>query len=41
MNITLDFDHDGIWLIEETDQGSIQMGHIPWQTIANYLKGYL
>ena len=40
-NITLDFDEDGIWLIEETNQGPLQMGHVPWHVIAKYLKDYL
>ena len=40
-NITLDFDEVGIWLIEETDEGPLQMGHVPWYVIAIYLKDYL
>lgn len=40
-SITLDFDDVGIWLIGETDQGPLQMGHIPWHVIATYLKDYL
>jgi hypothetical protein len=32
-NITLDTDELGIWLIEETDQGPLQMGHISWKEI--------
>ena len=44
-DITLDYDEDGIWLVEETFDGDHrvvkQMGHIPWVTIAVYLKEYL
>jgi len=44
-NITLDFDGDGIWLVNETFEGDRivvkQMGHIRWSIIAIYLKGYL
>ena len=32
-NITLDTDEFGIWLIEETEGGSKQMGHISWKEI--------
>lgn len=39
-NVTLDFDEDGIWLINETIAGPLQMGHIPWHVIATYLKEY-
>ena len=34
MNITLDTDELGIWLIEETPDGPQQMGHISWKTVA-------
>jgi hypothetical protein len=44
-NITLDYDADGIWLIEETFDGDHRvvkkMGHIPWVTIAVYIREYL
>lgn len=33
MNITLDTDELGIWLIDETDEGPQQMGHISWREI--------
>ena len=33
MNITLDTDELGIWLIDETDEGPQQMGHISWRGI--------
>ena len=32
--ITLDTDELGIWLIEETEEGPKQMGHISWKEIA-------
>jgi hypothetical protein len=34
MNITLDTDELGIWLIDETDEGPQQMGHISWSEVA-------
>jgi hypothetical protein len=44
-NITLDYDGDGIWLVEETFDGDHrvvkQMGHISWATIAVYIREYL
>lgn len=33
MNITLDTDELGIWLIDETDEGPQQRGHISWREI--------
>ena len=33
MNITLDTDELGIWLIEETYEGPKQMGHISWKEV--------
>ena len=33
MNITLDTDDLGIWLIDETDEGPQQLGHISWREI--------
>jgi hypothetical protein len=44
-NITLDYDGDGIWLVEETFDGDHrvvkQMGHISWATVAVYIREYL
>lgn len=33
MNITLDTDELGIWLIEETPDGPMQMGMVSWKQI--------
>lgn len=33
MNITLDTDELGIWLIDEQPDGPQQMGHISWREI--------
>ena len=33
MDITLDTDELGIWLIEETLDGPQQMGHISWKEV--------
>lgn len=33
MNITLDTDELGIWLIDETETGPEQMGHISWKEV--------
>lgn len=38
MNLSLETDYAGIWLIENTDQGMLQLGHVPWKTIAIHLK---
>jgi hypothetical protein len=44
-DITLDYDSDGIWLVEEVFEGDHrvvkQMGHISWRTIAVYIREYL
>ena len=44
-NITLDYDGDGIWLVEETFEGDQlvvkEMGHISWAIIAAYIREYL
>ena len=32
-DITLDTDEFGIWLIEETEDGPKQMGHISWKEV--------
>lgn len=34
MDITLDTDELGIWLIEETTVGPMQLGHISWKEVA-------
>ena len=34
MNLTLETDELGIWLIDETDQGPEQLGHISWKEVA-------
>lgn len=36
--ITLDIDEDGIWLIDNTDQGDMQMGHVSWRQIAIHVQ---
>lgn len=33
MNITLDTDELGIWLIEEAEEGTKQMGHVSWKEV--------
>jgi hypothetical protein len=33
INLTLDTDELGIWLIDETPEGPQQLGHISWKTI--------
>ena len=35
---TLDYDEGGIWLIEMAPEGPYQLGHIPWDIIAKYIK---
>ncbi|MDB4378654.1 hypothetical protein N9Z41_02670 [bacterium] len=32
-DITLDVDDDGIWLIQETEWGTKQLGHVSWRSI--------
>jgi hypothetical protein len=32
-DITLDIDDDGIWLIQETEWGTKQLGHVSWRAI--------
>jgi len=32
-NITLDVDELGIWLVDETEDEVMQMGHISWQEV--------
>ena len=34
MDITLDTDELGIWLIEDAEDGPKQLGHIPWREVA-------
>ena len=41
MNITLDTDEFGIWLIEETEGGPKQMGHISWKEITRGVQDAL
>jgi hypothetical protein len=33
MNITLDTDELGIWLVEDTEEGPKQLGHISWRAV--------
>ena len=40
--LELQHDSDGIWLVDAgSKHGTYQLGHIPWQTIAIYIKEYL
>jgi hypothetical protein len=41
MDITLDTDELGIWLIEETEEGTKQMGHISWTEITRGVQDAL
>ena len=41
MNITLDTDELGIWLIDETPEGPQQMGHISWKVITQGVQNAL
>ena len=41
MNITLDTDELGIWLIEETPDGPKQMGMVSWDQIARGVQASL
>ena len=34
MDITLDTDEPGIWLIEDAEDGPKQLGHISWREVA-------
>jgi len=34
VDITLDTDELGIWLIEDAEDGPKQLGHIPWREVA-------
>jgi len=34
MNITLETDELGIWLIEDTDEVPKELGHISWRAVA-------
>lgn len=41
-DLELEYDSDGIWLLDVgSKHGTFQLGHIPWQTIAVYIKEYL
>jgi hypothetical protein len=33
LNLTLDTDELGIWLIDDMPEGPMQLGHISWKTI--------
>lgn len=33
LNLTLDTDELGIWLVEDRPEGPIQLGHISWKAI--------
>lgn len=37
-NITLEADEEGIWLIDETDEGPMQMGSVSWYEVNKYLE---
>jgi hypothetical protein len=39
--ITLDADSYGIWLVEQTTEGPVHVGHVSWAIIAAYIKEYL
>lgn len=40
--LELRYDSDGIWLLDVgSKHGTFQLGHIPWQTVAIYIKEYL
>lgn len=41
MNITLDTDELGIWLIEEAEEGTKQMGHISWKEVTRGVQNVL
>ena len=34
LNLTLDTDDLGIWLVDEAPEGTQQMGHISWKQVA-------
>jgi hypothetical protein len=37
-DITLDIDEEGIWLIDNTDEGDMQMGHVSWRQVAIHVQ---
>lgn len=40
--LELQYDSDGIWLVDVgSKHGTFQLGHIPWQIIATYIREYL
>jgi hypothetical protein len=40
--LELEADADGIWLLDVgSKHGTLQLGHVSWQTIAIYIKEYL
>lgn len=42
INLRLDFDEDGIWLIEDGRWlGRTQVGHISWAVIARHIHPHL
>jgi hypothetical protein len=41
LNLTLDTDELGIWLIDETPEGPQQMGHISWKVITRGVQNAL
>lgn len=41
MNITLDTDELGIWLIEEAEDGPKQMGHVSWKEVTMGVQNVL
>ena len=34
LNLTLDTDELGIWLVDDRPDGTLQLGHISWKVIA-------
>lgn len=41
LNLTLDTDELGIWLIDETPEGPQQMGHISWKVVTQGVQNAL
>ena len=37
-NITLGIDEDGIWLIDDTDRGEMEMGHVSWRQVVIHVQ---
>ena len=40
-DIEIDWDEDGIILLERTDQGNYVLGCVPWEIIAVFIKEHL